>query len=100
MYELEYLPSALDDLLEAVRYIGAELANPIAATRFAEKVAAAGERLQEFPYAHPVYIPIRPMEHEYRKMLVQNHFVFYRVSEEKKLVTVVRVVYAKRENFL
>ena len=67
MYKLEYLPVARKD------------------------------SVLSFPYAPPAYQPIRPLKHEYRKILVQNYLMFYWVDEEKKLVTVARVVYAKRD---
>lgn len=97
MYKLEYLPVARKDMLEIVRYISRELQNPDAADRLAGELVNAAEGVLLFPYATPTYQPIRPLKHEYRKILVQNYLVFYWVDEEKKLVTVARVVYAKRD---
>ena len=96
MYKLEYLPIAQKDMLEIVRYISQELKNPDAAERLAVEWIEAAERVLIFPYAHPVYQPIRPLKQEYRKISVQNYLMFYWVDEEKKVVTVARVVYAKR----
>ena len=86
MYKLEYLPVARKDMIEIVRYISRELQNPDAA-----------ESVLTFPYAAPAYQPIRSLKHEYRKILVQNYLMFYWVDEEERLVTVARVVYAKRD---
>lgn len=97
MYNLEYLPVARQDMIEIVRYIGVELANPVAADRLATELIEAGESIPKFPYANPAYTPIRQLKHEYRKLLVQNYFIFYWVDEEKKLVTIARVIYAKRD---
>lgn len=97
MYKLEYLPVAQRDMVEIVRYISGELQNPVAADRLATELVNAAESVLTFPYALPAYQPIRPLKHEYRKILVQNFLVFYWVDEEKKLVTVARVVYAKRD---
>lgn len=55
------------------------------------------ESILTFPYAAPAYQPIRSLKHEYRKISVQKFLVFYGIDEEKKLVTVARVVYAKRD---
>ena len=71
--------------------------NPDAADRLAVELVDAAESVLTFPYATPAYQPIRPLKHEYRKILVQNYLMFYWVDEEKKLVTVARVVYAKRD---
>lgn len=97
MYKLEYLPVARKDMLEIMRYISQELKNPDAADRLAMALVDAAENLSAFPYASPVYQPIRPLRHEYRKILVQNYLMFYWVDEGKKLVTIARVIYAKRD---
>ena len=80
-----------------VRYISKELKNPTAAKRLAVELVAAGENILEFPYANPAYIPIRPLKHEYRKLLVRNYMMLYWVNEERKIVTVAREIYAKRD---
>lgn len=92
MYKLEYLPVARRDMIEIVRYISQELQNPTAADKLAMELIEAGDSIPKFPYANPAFIPIRPLKHEYRKLLVQNYFMFYWVDEVKKLVTVARVV--------
>lgn len=97
MYNLEYLPVARQDMVEIVRYISIELGNPAAADRLAAELIEAGDSIPKFPYANPAYTPIRPLKREYRKLLVQNYFMFYWVDEDKKLITVARVIYARRE---
>lgn len=97
MYKLEYLPVARRDMIEIVRYISQELQNPTAADQLAMELIEAGDSIPKFPYANPAFIPIRPLKHEYRKLLVQNYFMFYWVDEVKKLVTVARVVYARQD---
>lgn len=84
-------------MIEIVRYISKELQNPTAADQLAMELIEAGDSIPKFPYANPAFIPIRPLKHEYRKLLVQNYFMFYWVDEVKKLVTVARVVYARRD---
>ena len=97
MYTLEYLPAARQDMIEIVRYISMELKNPSAADQLATKLIEAGDSILPFPYAYPVYQPIRPLGHEYRKLTVENYFMFCWVDEEKKTVTVARVLYGKRD---
>ena len=97
MYKLEYLPIARQDMVEIVRYISGELENPAAADRLAVELIEAGDSIPVFPYTNPAYTPIRPLKHEYRKLLVQNYFMFYWVDEDKQLVTVARVIYARRD---
>lgn len=97
MYKLEYLPVARQDMIEIVRYISQELQNPSAADQLAVEFIEAGDSIPGFPYSNPAYTPIKPLKHEYRKLLVQNYFMFSWVDEGKRLVTVARVVYAKRD---
>ena len=97
MYKLEYLPIAQSDMVDISRYISLELKNKTAAIRLAEKMVASADRLTFAPYINAVYVPIRPLKNEYRKLLVDNFIMFYYVNEEEKLVTIARVIYAKRD---
>ncbi|MGB8451046.1 MAG: type II toxin-antitoxin system RelE/ParE family toxin [Anaerocolumna sp.] len=97
MYKLEYLPIARQDMMDIVRYISHELSNSGAAEKLACEMIEAVDRLTEFPYTNRVYYPIRPLKQEYRRLLVQNYIMFYYVDEEKKLITISRVIYAHRD---
>lgn len=97
MYSIEYLPIALRDMTDIAEYIGVNLANPDAADRLAEEMVSAAEGLAEMPYKYPVYVSVRPLKHEYRKLVVQNYIMFYQVDEDRKLVTIARVIYAGRD---
>ena len=99
MYKVEYLPIARQDMLDAVRYISTDLKNPAAATHLAEALLKAGNSLSELPYRNPVYMPIKSLGHEYRRCIVQNFLMFYWVDEQKKCITVARVIYSAR-NYL
>ena len=92
MYKLEYLLVAQRDMVEIVRYISGKLQKPDAADCLVMELVNVAERVITFPYQ-----PIRLLKREYRKILVQNFLMFYWVDEEKKLVTVARVMYAKRD---
>jgi toxin ParE1/3/4 len=97
MYTIEYLPIAKSDMVDIAKYIGVKLENPEAAERLAEKMIEAAEKLTDMPYKCPVYIPVKPLRHEYRKLIVQNYIMFYWVDEDKKLITIARVVYSGRD---
>ena len=96
MYKLEYLPVALHDMSEISEYISKELKNPQAAVKLTEKFIESTEALRKFPYANQVYQPIRPLKYEYRRAVIVNYLLFYRVNEEAKEVIVARVIYGKR----
>ncbi|QTQ11123.1 type II toxin-antitoxin system RelE/ParE family toxin [Treponema parvum] len=96
MYKIEYLPCALDDLKEIAGYIMDKLKNPIAAENLVKEIVEKIDLLSDFPYSAPCYMPIKPLTHEYRKLLVKNYFIFYKVNETEKTVTVARIIYARR----
>ncbi|MBQ3842321.1 MAG: type II toxin-antitoxin system RelE/ParE family toxin [Ruminiclostridium sp.] len=97
MYKIVYLPIALHDLVELSKYIGVELDNPSAADRLAEDISERVSAAAEQPYMYPLYIPIKPLKQEYRKIVVRNYDVFYWVDEPGKTITVARVIYAGRD---
>lgn len=97
MYKLEYLPVARQDMLDIVTYITDELKNPAAALKLAIAFIDAIEMLPAFPYAHAVYLPLKPLKKEYRRIVVKKYNVFYWVEEAKKKVVIARIIYGKRE---
>lgn len=97
MYDLEFLPTARQDMSDIARYINKVLCNPIAAMNTIRRMIAAAEELQVQPYSCPAYYPPRELPYEYRKLVIGNYIMFYRVNEQHKLVTIVRVIYAKRD---
>lgn len=96
MYELNFLPLAKDDLCEIAHYISHELSNPAAAAKLSEELIDVAESLRRFPYSGQAYFPIRPLHRNYRRVLVKNYFIFYYINEEKHLITIARVIYARR----
>lgn len=51
----------------------------------------------EFPYTNSEYIPIKPLKYVYRKSMVKNFMMLYTIEETKKVITIVRVLYQKRD---
>ena len=97
MYKLEFLPIAKNDMLEIVKYIADELKNPVAAENLADEFISSARRICEFPYSNNVYMPIKTLEYEYRRIIVKNYLMFYTVDESSKTVTIMRVIYSRRD---
>jgi len=57
----------------------------------------SADKFKNFPYAKDLHIPIKPLKNEYRKLLVKNFIIFYWVDEDKKTITIARVIYNKRD---
>jgi len=97
VYRLEFLPKAMLDMVEITRYISHDLFNPAAAEKLAYKMVEAAERLVDFPYLYPVHQTVKPLKNEYRKLAVENYFMFCQVDERRKLITIARVIYARMD---
>jgi len=97
MYQLQFLPKARQDMAEIARYISHKLCNPSAAEKLAEEMVDAAERLTDSPYIHAIHRSIKPLQKEYRKLIVKNYIMFYWVDEKEKRVTIARVIYARRD---
>jgi len=95
-YKVEYLPIAQKDMVEIAKYIGVNLSNPQSAERLADKMVSEIEKLSEMPYRYPAYLPIRSLNREYRKLIIDNYTIFYCVDENTKIVTIARAIYSKR----
>lgn len=97
MYNLSYLPVASQDISNAALYIAETLCAPKAALDLLDALDEAISHLMEFPYSCRVYQPVKPLKQEYRILNVKNYAVLYTVNEQKKLVEIYRVIYARRD---
>lgn len=97
MYQLEYLPIAMQDMVEIARYISHKLLNPTAAGKLADEMISAAEGIVAFPYSKPVHITPKPLKQEYRRLAVKNYAMFYWVDETEKKIVIARVIYACRD---
>jgi len=95
VYKIRYLPLALDDLKEIVRYIAHELEVPRAAENLLEKIDKEVKKIADNPFRCRVYFPSKKLKHEYRVLHINNFSLFYLVEEEK--IEIHRVIYSRRE---
>ena len=98
-YSLTYTETAKRNITEIAGYISHKLNAPESARKLVAKLMQAAAEVTAFPYAHTVHQTPQneePLKHEYRKILVDNYFVFYHVDETQSLVIVSAVIYARR----
>ncbi|MGG1657978.1 type II toxin-antitoxin system RelE/ParE family toxin [Brevibacillus sp. NRS-1366] len=96
-YSIMITGPAEADLLEIVDYIADELKNPAAANQLMVKLAESILELEQLPFRYALVSDEQLAYQGIRKLVVENYIVFYIVSENNKLVTIVRVLYGKRE---
>lgn len=96
-YKIIFSDNAKEDLLFIVKYIRDELLSPDIAEKQANRILAAIKTLDEMPMSCCL------CEHKQwgavglRFLPVDNYLVFYIPDEEKKLVKIYRIIFAKRD---
>jgi len=94
MPEIKYLPSFQQELNAIVEYIIFTLEAPQAALNLLDELEKSINNLKDFPLAHRLYRPVKPIQTEYRVLTVKNYLVFYVVLEET--IEIHRIIYRKR----
>lgn|SRR5574344_524227 len=96
-FKVEIADSAKGELDEIVRYFVEELSNPASAGKVFDD-------LKSFLYDNPYMFPLCPIQtlqrKGYRRFLVMKNYVaLYLVEDEedKKVVTIMHIFYAKRD---
>ncbi len=96
-YKVLMTEPATGDLLATARYIAKELKEPAAAKNLVEKIREAVMSLSEMPIRHALVTEERLAFLGIRKLPVDNYIVLYVVSETDTVVTVVRILYSRRD---
>ena len=84
------------DLDSITEYIAVELANPKAASDFAEKFRMAIEEARSFPESGSLIVNEYLPDTRVRKKMVGNYVMYYLPSSAEKMVYVLRIVYGRR----
>lgn len=96
-YQVIYSPAALDDLRHIFNYIAHVLLAGQAAQNQIVHIRREIRKLELFPEKHE-QVDWEPwVSMGTRKMSVDNYVVYYRVDNESKSVTIVRIFYGGRD---
>ena len=97
MYEVQWTSLAKDDLVRAITYIADMLKAPLAAEKLLgdieKETAVLAENPNLLPLSHDEYIAHRGIRH----VKVKNYMLFYTVNEDARTITVIRMLYARRD---
>jgi len=89
--------SAADDLLKIAEYIAGELWEPATAQKLVGKIKEAVMSLVEMPTRYATVADERLAAQGIRKLPLESYIVFYMVAEKDGTVTVVRILYGRRD---
>lgn len=96
-YNIEITEPAERDLNEIVRYIVIELRDSHTAESVMERIGSAIYGLADMPLRNPLILDERLSLSGIRKIIVDNYLVFYVVTEGSRTVTIIRVLYSRRD---
>jgi len=91
MYKLVVSELAHEDLCNTIAYIKDTLHAPEAATRFADQVQQCYERLKGNPMIYALCTDERLEKEGYRKVLIKNYVLVFKVDNENKIVYIYRL---------
>ncbi|WNF38451.1 type II toxin-antitoxin system RelE/ParE family toxin [Bacillaceae bacterium IKA-2] len=95
-YDIVITKPAEHDLFEIGRYIFTELLEPETAKRVISRIAAEINTLENMPLRNTLVNDLRLAHMGIRYLLVDNYIVFYNVSKTRKTVTIIRMLYSRR----
>lgn len=93
MYDLLITELADEDLDAIVQYISFDLSNPVAAKNLLDKLEAVYQFLVSSPQMYPVCDDDRLKGRGYRKVLLKNYILIFRVDEAISRVYLLRFFY-------
>ncbi|HMA60558.1 MAG TPA: type II toxin-antitoxin system RelE/ParE family toxin [Halanaerobiales bacterium] len=96
-YDIEITEPAEKDLYEIGRYIAKELLEQDKAVDVVDKIANNIYKLEEMPFRNAIVDDDKLASQGIRKFIVDNYIVFYNVNEENKVITIIRILYNRRD---
>ncbi|NPV91004.1 MAG: type II toxin-antitoxin system RelE/ParE family toxin [Firmicutes bacterium] len=96
-YRVLMAEPAAEDLFKIAEYIAWELRDPAAAQKLVGKIKEAVMSLAELPIRYATVADEHLATRGIRKLPIGNYIVFYVVSENDGTVTVVRILYGRRD---
>ena len=97
MYKVQITEFAQNDLDTIVEYIAVQLSNPIAAGDLLDEVDKCYSYRRSNPFIYAKSADARLKKEGYRKALIKNYILFFKVFENEKKVIVYRVIYGARD---
>ena len=94
-YKVTFLQSALDDLEEIILYIASDSKKN--ALLMNDKLVATANKLAIFPMMGILVPDEKIARMGFRMLPIDNYLLFYKIYEEDKEVTILRVIHGMRD---
>jgi toxin ParE1/3/4 len=96
MHKIVFTETAIDDLNSTLSYISNILKAPDASKKLFLMIEEEIIKLQEMPSCHPIIQDDYLSRKGIRSLLVKNYLVFYIVFDDEKYISIIRILYARR----
>ena len=97
MYKLTITELAHTDLDEIISYMMMELAAPQTASDFADAVASCYDRIRQNPMSCELSRNQHLRNEGFRRTVIKNYIMLYKVFPKRKEVVVYRFFYGRRD---
>lgn len=95
-YSYRFTEKAMQDLDEILHYISVDLDNPMAAKSLGKKIFERIDSARCFPESGALVDNEYLADKTVRKMIADNYVIYYKAHHDEKMISVVRIVYGKR----
>jgi addiction module RelE/StbE family toxin len=96
MYRVFMTHTATEDLKSIARYVAQEFREPAIAQKLVDSIKDAILSLKEMPVRFSLLSDEILRGKGLRKLMLENYIVFYKVEEKDSTVTIVRILYGRR----
>lgn len=95
-YDYRFTEKAEADLTEILRYITADLSNPLAAQELGRRIFDSIDNIRNFPQSGLIIENSFLTDKTVRRLVVDNYILYYKPNDSEKIIYIVRIVYGKR----
>lgn len=96
-YDIVVTNPAQDDLEEILNYISVDLSAPKSAFEMLNKIESIFENLSINPLMYPLCNIDNLKAKNYRKAVINNYLMFYRVDDKNETIYIMRFIYGRRD---
>lgn len=96
-YDYRFTEKAEQDLDEILHYISVDLANPAAAQDLGRKIFEQINIVRSFPDCGAIIDNEFLSDKTVRKLSVDHYMIYYKADHDDKMISVIRIVYGKRD---
>jgi len=97
MYRVQVSDHAERDLDKIISYIADNLAAPMSATVFANAVYDCYDNLENNPYMYEECRDAKLKSEGYRRAVIKNYVLLYKVNDDAKIVIAHRFFYGRQD---